>query len=67
MTAHRPRRSWLRLGVWRCACGRQIGHRLLAQDLAGMRIPDGDVVPVNGYRRSSEALMTPRNGGWWPR
>ncbi len=66
MTVHGPRRSWLRLGIWRCACGRPVGHSLPAQQV-GAPIPDGDVVLVNGYRRSTDVLTEPRNVGRWTR
>jgi hypothetical protein len=65
MNAHRVRRSWLRLGVWRCSCGRKPGHGLVDAPAPGSPIPDGDVVPVPGYRRYADLLTEPRNRGRW--
>jgi hypothetical protein len=65
MTEHRIRRSWLRLGAWWCSCGRRPGHGLVDVPVAGSRIPDGDVVPVPGYRRFADLLTEPRNRGRW--
>jgi hypothetical protein len=63
MTGHTPRRSWLRLGVQRCTCGRRAWHHM--PSATGVRLADGDTVPYNGYPRTADILTQPRNQRSW--
>jgi hypothetical protein len=60
---HRVCRSWLRLGMRGCSCGRRAGHQNLVPPPVDSRIPDGDVVPLTGYARYVDLLALPRESG----
>jgi hypothetical protein len=64
MTAHSAYRSWLRLGMWWCTCGRRAWHPMPPQTPDG-RLADGDAVPFTGYRRTVDVLAKPQNRGCW--
>jgi hypothetical protein len=60
-TEHYRRRSWWRLGRWRCACGRPAIHAADTRAAgADGRLADGDRVLLNGYRRTADILRDQR-------
>jgi hypothetical protein len=65
MKTHTPRRSWWRLGIWRCSCGRRAWHPMQPRP-AGAPIPDGNTIPFAGYPTTTDVLARSHNQRRWP-